>query len=81
MKVEIYSTPTCHFCKSAKEFFSENSVEFTDYNVAEDMEKRKEMIERSDQMGVPVIFVTKEGGESQMLIGFDQSKLPALLGI
>lgn len=81
MKVEIYSTPTCHFCKSAKEFFNANSVEFTDYNVAEDMEKRQEMIKKSGQMGVPVIFITKEGEKSEMLIGFDQPKLKTLLEI
>jgi glutaredoxin len=56
-------------------------VEFTDYNVAEDMEKRQEMIERSGQMGVPVIFITKDGEKSEMSVGFDQSKLSSLLGI
>ena len=81
MKVEIYSTPTCHFCKLAKEFLATNNVEFTDYNVAEDVEKRQEMTERSGQMGVPVIFITKDGGKSEMLVGFDEAKLTTLLGI
>ena len=74
--VTIYSTPTCHFCQAAKEFFKENGVEFTEHDVSSDSEKRSEMVERSGQMGVPVIFVG-----SEMIIGFDESKLRSLLGL
>ena len=74
--VEIYSTPTCHFCQTAKEFFKENSIEYTDYNVAEDAEKRNEMVEKSGQMGVPVILIGEE-----MVIGFDEGKVKELLGV
>lgn len=75
-KVTIYSTPTCHFCKMTKEFLKEKNIEFTDYNVAEDTEKRQEMIDKSGQMGVPVIFV-----DDEMMVGFDESKLTGLLGL
>ncbi len=74
--VKIYSTPTCHFCHAAKDFFSANDVAFTDYDVAADLEKRKEMIEKSGQMGVPVIDV---GGT--YVVGFDEGKLRELLEI
>lgn len=74
--VEIYSTPTCHFCQMAKEFFKNNNVEYTDYNVAEDEDKRNEVIERSGQMGVPVIFIGED-----MVIGFDEGKIKELLGL
>ena len=74
--VTIYSTPTCHFCQMTKDFLKEKGIEYTDYNVAGDMEKRKEMIEKSGQMGVPVIFVGEE-----MIIGFDKTKLVSSLGI
>ncbi len=40
-KITIYSTPTCHFCKLSKEFFKAHEIEFTDYDVATDLEKRK----------------------------------------
>ncbi len=60
----------------AKEFFMANNVTYTEYNVGTDIEKRKEMIEKSGQMGVPVIFV---GGD--MTVGFDKTKLSSLLGI
>lgn len=74
--VSIYSTPTCHFCHEAKEFFKENNVEFTDYNVAEDMEKRKEMVDMTKQMGVPVIRINDD-----VVIGFNKPKVAELLGL
>ena len=60
----------------AKEFFTANNVAYTEHNVGADLEKRKEMIEKSGQMGVPVIYV-----ENDMTIGFDKSRLSSLLGI
>lgn len=60
----------------AKEYFAANNVNFTEYNVGTDLEKRKEMIERSGQMGVPVIFVGDD-----MTVGFDKPKLAGLLGL
>lgn len=75
-QVTIYSTPTCHFCHAAKEFFEANHVAFTDYNVASDLTKRQEMIQKSGQMGVPVIDV---GGE--LVVGFDEDRLRELLGV
>jgi len=74
--VTIYSTPTCHFCHAAKDFFTANNVAFTDYNVGTDLAKRKEMIEKSGQMGVPVITVG-----SDLIVGFDEPKLRELLAI
>ena len=75
-KITIYSTPTCTFCKQVKDFLTENNVEYSDFNVAEDIEKRKEMIEKSGQMGVPVVFIGEE-----MTIGFDESRIRELLGL
>jgi len=72
--VTIYTTPTCHFCHAAKDFFTANNVKFTDYNVATDLEKRKEMIQKSGQMGVPVIYVG-----DQLVVGFDEGRLKELL--
>jgi len=74
--VTIYSTPTCTYCRAAKEFFTENNVVYTEHNVATDMERRNEMIEKSGQMGVPVIFV-----DNDMVIGYNKSKLEQLLGL
>ena len=75
-EVTIYSTPTCHFCHAAKDFFTANRVAFTDYNVATDLSRRKEMIEKSGQMGVPVIYVG-----DQLVVGFDEDRLRSLLAV
>lgn len=73
--VTIYSTPTCHFCHMAKDYFDAQGIAYTDYNVAEDTEKRMEMVEMTGQMGVPVI---KIGDDT--IIGFNQAKVEELLG-
>lgn len=75
-QVSIYSTPSCTYCKSAKEFFAENNVAFQEYNVADDMVRRQEMIERSGQMGVPVIII-----DQNIVVGYNKTKLTELLGL
>ena len=75
-EVTIYSTPTCHFCHAAKDFFTEHQIAFTDINVATDLTKRQEMIQKSGQMGVPVIDI---GGE--LVVGFDEDRLRELLNV
>jgi glutaredoxin 3 len=74
--VTIYSTPVCHFCHAAKDFFQENNVAFTDNDVASDAVKRQEMIDLTGQMGVPVIKIGND-----IVIGFDEPKLRELLGL
>ncbi|MCX6713444.1 MAG: glutaredoxin family protein [Candidatus Vogelbacteria bacterium] len=73
-KVVIYSTPTCHFCHMAKEFFDENKIKYENYDVMTDLARRQEMVDKSGQMGVPVIVVGDE-----IIIGFDQPLLEDLL--
>lgn len=74
--VTIYSTPTCHFCHAAKEFFTANNISFTDIDVASDAEKRQEMQEMTGQMGVPVIRIGDD-----VVVGFDEGKVKELLGV
>jgi len=74
--VTIYSTPVCHFCHAAKDFFKANNVNFTEHDVASDAEKRQEMVELTNQMGVPVIRIGDD-----IVIGFDEGKLRELLGL
>lgn len=73
-QVQIYSTPTCVYCKHAKEYFTEKGVAYTEHNVAADLEARKDMVEKSGQMGVPVIDI-----DGEITIGFDKERLEALL--
>ena len=60
----------------AKDFFTANGIVYTEYNVASDIEKRKEMMEKSGQMGVPVIIIGDE-----LMVGFDKPKISKLLGL
>ena len=74
VKVKVYSTPTCPWCFKAKDFLKDNHIEFEDINVKDDHEAAQYMIEKSGQMGVPVIEIGDE-----MVVGFDEEKIKALL--
>jgi glutaredoxin 3 len=76
-KVEIYSTPSCHFCHMAKEYFTANGVAYSDYDVAKDTARRSEMVDKSGQLGVPVIVVD----DRDVVVGFDRNRLAGILGI
>ena len=73
-QVTIYSTPTCHFCHAAKDYFTEKGVEYTEKDVSTDLEARQEMLDKSGQMGVPQILIGEE-----LVVGFDKEKIEELL--
>ena len=75
-KVSIYTTPTCVYCKGAKEFFKQHNIAYEEFDVAKDLEKRKEMVAKSGQLGVPVITV-----DELVVVGFNQPKLAEALGV
>jgi glutaredoxin-like YruB-family protein len=75
-KVEIYSTPTCHYCHMAKDFFKENKISYMEYNVTSDLEKRKEMLSLTNQMGVPVIVI-----DGDWAVGFNKTEVAKKLGL
>jgi glutaredoxin len=60
----------------AKDYFKANNIAYTEYDVASNLEKRKEMMEKSGQMGVPVIIIG-----SELIVGFDRPKIAGLLGL
>jgi glutaredoxin-like YruB-family protein len=67
MTIKIYTTNHCPYCKQAKEFFTKNNVKFTEFNVEEDQAAAEEMIDKSGQMGVPVIDMN-----GTVIIGFNK---------
>jgi glutaredoxin-like YruB-family protein len=73
-KVKIYSTPTCPYCNAAKEFLTEEGIEFENIDVSQDKEAAEEMVKKSGQMGVPVIIINDE-----VIVGFDKEKIKKLL--
>ncbi len=74
--IRIFSTPSCPYCVTLKGFLKERNFEFEDINVAENAEAREEMIQKSGQIGVPVIDINGE-----FIIGFDRKKIVQLLSI
>ena len=75
-KVTIYSTPTCGYCEMVKEFFKEKKIDYAEKDVSIDDKAREEMVDRSHQMGVPVIDI-----EGEIFVGFDKDALSNALGI
>ncbi len=73
-KVSIYTTPTCGYCKMAKEYFKEKNVSYEEYDVAVDAIKRQEMFDKTHQMGVPVVQIGEE-----FVVGFDKNKIEGML--
>lgn len=76
IKIRIFSTPSCPYCVTLKEYLKEKGFEYEDINVAEDKEATKEMIEKSGQMGVPVSEI-----KGEIIIGFDKVKINKILEI
>lgn len=76
MGVKIYTTPTCPWCKKTKEFLKENSIDFDDIDVSKDKDAQKEMIDKSGQMGVPVLDI-----DGTIIVGYDLEKIKKKLDI
>lgn len=73
-RLVIFSTPTCPYCKRAKEYLSRRGVPYTEHNVAADRDAAREMVKKSGQLGVPVIAI-----DDKVIVGFNQTQLGRLL--
>ena len=76
LKVTIYTTPTCVYCKMTKDFFKENNIAYEEKDVSTDAAARDEMVAKSNQMGVPVIDI-----DGELIIGFNKERISQLLNI
>jgi glutaredoxin 3 len=74
--VKVFSTPTCVYCQTLKAFLKEKNIVFEDIDVSRDEIGLKEMVDKSGQMGVPVIDI-----DGQIVVGFDKNKIVELLKI
>ena len=75
-KISVYSTPTCPYCHQLKDYLQEKGLKFTDFDVAADSTKAQEMIDKSGQMGVPVVDI-----EGKIIVGFDKAAIDKELGL
>ncbi|MBN1871013.1 MAG: glutathione S-transferase N-terminal domain-containing protein [Candidatus Omnitrophica bacterium] len=73
--VKVYSTPTCPYCIMVKQFLKNKNVDFEDIDVSADQDKAQEMVDKSGQMGVPVLDI-----DGEIIIGFDQDAINSALG-
>ena len=74
--IKVYSTPTCPYCVTLKNFLKGKGFEFEDIDVSQSQKLLDEMVEKSGQMGVPVVDINGE-----IIIGFDREKIVKLLDI
>ncbi|MCX6741778.1 MAG: glutaredoxin family protein [Candidatus Pacearchaeota archaeon] len=74
--IKVYGTSSCPWCIVAKNFFKEHGIEFKEIDVSKNQKAAEEMIEKSGQMGVPVIDIN-----NNIIIGFDENKIRNLLKI
>ncbi len=74
--IKVYSTPTCPYCVTLKNFLKENNIQFEDIDVSQNEIAAKEMIEKSGQMGVPVVDI-----DGEIIVGFDREKIKKILKI
>jgi glutaredoxin 3 len=74
--VKVYSTPTCPWCIRVKQFLTDNNIKFENYDVGSDQERAEEMVQKSGQMGVPVVDI-----EGEVIVGFDKERIKKALGI
>lgn len=79
--VIVYSTPTCQYCEIVKEFLTEHGITYTEKDVSNNQEAAREMIEKTNQTGVPVVAISENGGEEELIVGFDKDRLLTALGI
>jgi len=75
-KVVVYGTSTCPYCIRAKQFLQDNDIDFEDIDISADQEKAKDLVEKSGQMGVPVLDI-----DGEIIVGFDKDKISQALGL
>ena len=75
-RVIMFSTPTCSYCKTAKQYFRQQGIRFKNVDVSRNPDAARDMIRRSGQQGVPQILVG-----NKIVVGFDRPKIDTLLGL
>ena len=74
MKVKVYTTPTCPYCEMAKQYFKSKNIDYEEVDVSSYIEAAREMIEKTGQMGVPVIEIG-----NNIIIGFNKPAIERAL--
>lgn len=72
--VTVYSATWCAFCHAAKGYFDKLGVKYQDLDIEKDQKYAQESVEKSGQMGIPVIDI-----DGEIIVGFDRPKIDAAL--
>ncbi len=75
-KIKIYTTPFCVYCKKAKNLFESYGFKYEEIDVSKDDLAANEMIQKTGQMGVPVIEIN-----DKIIIGFRESEVKKALNL
>lgn len=75
-KVKVFSTPTCPYCHMAKAYLKDKKVEFEDIDVSQDQDQARAMVAKSNEMGVPQLWI-----DDEVVIGFNRPIIDQLLGL
>ncbi len=81
-KVVIYVGPRCAHCDWAKALLNKKNIDFVEYNVSENPEKREEMLNKSNgSRTIPQIFIGDQhiGGNNELQALEREGKLDNLL--
>lgn len=74
MEVVVYTTPTCPYCRQAKEFLRQKGIPFVEKDVTSNPAHAQEMIQVSGQRGVPVLIIN-----GQVIVGFNRPLIEQVL--
>ncbi|MBC7190603.1 thioredoxin family protein [Candidatus Aerophobetes bacterium] len=74
--VKVYTTPTCPYCYLVKDFLKQKNVQFEEIDVSMDKDALSEMVQKSGQMGVPVVEIN-----GKIIVGFDKEAISKELGV
>ncbi|MEW6008767.1 MAG: glutaredoxin family protein [Candidatus Omnitrophota bacterium] len=75
-RVIVYSTPTCPYCIRLKQFLADNNIEFENLDVSTNEQAAEEMVQKSGQMGVPVLDI-----DGEIIVGFNRERISKALGL
>jgi len=74
MEIQIYTTPTCPWCQKLKDWLKKKKVAFIEHDITESDKARDDALEKSSQLGVPVIDI-----DGKIIVGFKEGELEKAL--
>lgn len=74
--VKVYTSPTCPYCYTLKEFLKGRNVNFEEIDVLADEKAKEEIIKKAGKLEIPIVEI-----DNEVVVGFDKEKIVKLLGI